>query len=80
MSERGNNERRTSTYIAYFRHALVNDLNNSLKLRTVELADSVAEILLLLKGEDIIIRDRFLRLLALGSWGTFHLLRRGFRC
>ena len=56
---------------AYSRYALVNDLNDSLELRAIELADGVAEILLLLEGEDINIRDRLLRLLGLGSWGSF---------
>ena len=79
MSERDNNERRTSTYIAYFRYALVNDLNYSLKLRTVELADSVAEILLLLEGEHVVVGNRLLALLVrsethLGTEGGLRLV------
>lgn len=57
------------TYITDFRDALVNDLNNLLKLGPIEISDCLAQVLLLLKGENVVLCDRFLRGLTLVAIG-----------
>ena len=58
----------------------MNDLNDLLQLRSIELADGVAEILLLLEREDIVVCNRLLPLLAFRRRSSLSLLRRGLRC
>ena len=64
------------TYVSNLRHTLVDDLNDTFEFRAIEFRDRVTEVLLLLEGENVVVGDRLLALLAaLGRRRGFRLLR-----
>ena len=66
------------TYVADFGHTLVNDLDDLLQPRSVEETDAVAELLLLLERQYVVVGDRSLRSLPVTvAWRR--LLAVGFR-
>jgi hypothetical protein len=64
------------TYITDFWDALVNDLDNLLKLDPIQTSDCLTQVLLLFERENVILGHRFLRSLALVPIGRRSRLRR----
>jgi len=56
------------THVSNLRNPFVDDLYNPLQTRTIELADRLAQVLLLLESQDIVVGDVLPRWVALVVW------------